>query len=177
MSIPGRVRIVLNTTLTANGLQRCWNHACMYGSTGGVGTNGPCDCEPNWRIPSEVRLFVRRQANVIRALAERTATAEFKVASFQRMANAGDSPADILTCMAVVDQKLDVQAAANRLAQQWRGEPWLVIVTWAGEDTEQPVVVVQAKKFARLPLSVEDRADGFRVVVERVDVPNKGAGG
>lgn len=73
---PDRIaaRMRLRAALNAAGITPCGDNSCMFGSPGGMATNGGCRCLDHadvdaHRLPHEARAFIRRLARACRLLA------------------------------------------------------------------------------------------------------------
>jgi hypothetical protein len=63
------IRLLIDAELKHNELSRCGDNSCMFGSPGGMATNGGCRCFDKMHgWPMEARQAVRRMATVIRSL-------------------------------------------------------------------------------------------------------------
>ncbi len=66
-------RAKLRAALAVVGIVPCGDNSCMFGSPGGMATNGGCRCLDHacidaHRIPPEARAFIRRLARACRLL-------------------------------------------------------------------------------------------------------------
>lgn len=70
-------RATLRAALADAGIEPCADNSCMFGSPGGMSTNGGCHCLEHFeeRLPTGVRSYVRRMTIAMRALAESAAAA------------------------------------------------------------------------------------------------------
>ena len=62
---------LLHELLNKYGVERCRDNSCMFGSSGGMGTNGGCRCVErlDGRMTTAQKIFVQRLAAVCRDLA------------------------------------------------------------------------------------------------------------